>query len=36
MKRARAAWAMALATRVACDNEGNDDGGKSNGDEGGG
>ncbi len=27
---------MALATRVACDKEGNGDGGKSDGDEGGG
>ncbi len=27
---------MALATRVACDKEGNGDGGKSNGNEGGG
>jgi hypothetical protein len=32
---ARAAWAVASATRVACDEEGNGDGGKSNGDEGG-
>jgi hypothetical protein len=35
MKRARAARAMA-STRVACDEEGEGDGGKSNGDEGGG
>jgi hypothetical protein len=35
MKRARVAWAMAL-TRVACDEEGEGDGGKSDGDEGGG
>ncbi len=33
---ARVAWAMALATRVACDEEGDGDGGKSDGDEGGG
>ncbi len=33
---ARVARAMALATRVACDEEGDGDGGKSNGDEGGG
>ncbi len=32
---ARAARAMALATIVACDKEGDGDGGKSNGDEGG-
>jgi hypothetical protein len=32
-KRARVAWAMAL-TRVACDKEGNGDGGKSDGNEG--
>ncbi len=36
MKRVRAARAMALATRVGCNNEGNDNGGKSNGDKGGG
>jgi hypothetical protein len=36
MKRARAAWAMASATRVACDEEGDGNGGKSNGDKGGG
>jgi hypothetical protein len=35
-KRARAARAMALATRVACDEEGDGDGGKSDGNEGGG
>ncbi len=35
-KRARAAWAMASATRVACDKESNGDGGKSNGNKGGG
>jgi hypothetical protein len=34
MKRARAARAMVLASRVAYDNEGNGDGGKSNGNEG--
>ncbi len=33
---ARAAQAMASAMRVACDEEGNGDGGKSDGDEGGG
>jgi hypothetical protein len=33
---ARAARAMASATRVVCDEEGNGDGGKSNDDEGGG
>ena len=33
--RARAAWAMASATRVACDKEGNGDGGKSDGNKGG-
>ncbi len=32
---ARAALAMASATRVACDEEGDGNGGKSNGDEGG-
>jgi hypothetical protein len=32
---ARAAWAMASATRVACDKEGDGDGGKSDGKEGG-
>ncbi len=36
MKRARVAWAMASATRVACDEEGDGDGGKSEGNEGGG
>jgi hypothetical protein len=36
MKMARAAWAMALATRVACDKEGNGNGGKSDGNKGGG
>jgi hypothetical protein len=36
MKMARAARAMASATRVACDKEGNGDDGKSNGDKGGG
>jgi hypothetical protein len=35
MKRARAARAMA-STRVACNEEGNGNSGKSNGDEGGG
>ncbi len=35
MKMARAARAMALATRVACDEEGDGDGGKSDGNEGG-
>jgi hypothetical protein len=34
MKRARAARVMALATRVACDEEGNGNGGKSDGDKG--
>ncbi len=34
-KRARAARARALAMRVACNEEGNGDGGKSNGNEGG-
>jgi hypothetical protein len=34
-KRVRVARAMALATRVACDREGNGDGGKSYGDKGG-
>ncbi len=33
-KRARVAPAIASATRVACDKEGNADGGKSNGNEG--
>jgi hypothetical protein len=33
-KRARVAQAMALATRVACNKEGNGNGGKSDGDEG--
>ncbi len=33
-KRARAAQAMTLATRVVCNEEGNDDGGKRNGNEG--
>ncbi len=36
MKMARAARAMALATRVGCDEEGNGNGGKSDGDKGGG
>ncbi len=36
MKRARAARAMALAMRVACDKEGDGNGGKSDGNEGGG
>ncbi len=36
MKRASAARAMALATRVACDEEGDGNGGKSDSDEGGG
>jgi hypothetical protein len=36
MKRARVAWAMALAMRVVCDKEGNGNGGKSDGNEGGG
>jgi hypothetical protein len=35
-KRARGARAMALATRVACNKEGDGNGGKSNGVEGGG
>jgi hypothetical protein len=35
MKMARAARAMALATRVVCDEEGDGDGGKSNGNKGG-
>jgi hypothetical protein len=35
-KMARAAWAMALATRVACNEEGDGNGSKSNGNEGGG
>ncbi len=35
MKRARAARAMALASRVACNKEGNGNGGKSDGDKGG-
>ncbi len=35
-KMARAARAMASATRVACDEESNGDGGKSDGDKGGG
>ncbi len=35
-KRARAARAMASATRVACDEEGDGNGGKSDGNEGGG
>ncbi len=34
MKRARAARAIALAARMACDEEGNCDSGKSNGDKG--
>ncbi len=34
-KRAMAAWAMASATRVVCNKEGNGNGGKSNGDKGG-
>jgi hypothetical protein len=34
MKRARAARAMALAMRVACNEEGDGNGGKSDGDEG--
>ncbi len=33
MKRARAARTMALATRVACDKEGNGNGSKSDGNE---
>ncbi len=33
---ARAAWAMASATRVACDEDGNGYGGKSDGNKGGG
>jgi hypothetical protein len=33
-KRARAAWAIALAMRVVCNKEGDGDGGESNGDEG--
>jgi hypothetical protein len=36
MKRARVAWAMVSATRVACDQESDGDGGKSNGNDGGG
>jgi hypothetical protein len=36
MKMVKAARAMALLTRVACDEEGNGDGGKSNGNKGGG
>ncbi len=36
MKMARAARAMASATRVACNKKGDGDGGKSDGDEGGG
>ncbi len=35
-KKARVAWAMASATRVACNKEGDGDGGKSDGNEGGG
>jgi hypothetical protein len=35
MKRARASRAMVSATRVACDEEGDGDGGKSNGNKGG-
>jgi hypothetical protein len=34
MKRARAAWTMALTTRVMCNKEGDGNGGKSNGNEG--
>jgi hypothetical protein len=36
MKRARVAWAMASATRVVCDEEGDGNGSKSDGDKGGG
>ena len=36
MKRARAAQTIASAMRVACDKEGDGNGGKSNGNEGGG
>ncbi len=34
-KRAKVTWAMALVMRVACNEEGNCDGGKSNGNKGG-